>query len=67
MMETTLTLDTTPKTDAEYEAAIDKMMMQMEQMQVEIAESHRLTDQLQIRTREKLDHFEKILAQIEAS
>jgi TolA-binding protein len=65
-MDTTLTLDTTPKTDAEYEAAIDHMLMQMRQMRAEIAESHRLTDQIQMQTRGKLDHLEKILTQIEA-
>lgn len=64
-METT-TLNRTPTTDAEYEAAIDQMMMQMQQMRIEIAEDHRLTDQLQTQTRKKLDHLDKILNRLEA-
>lgn len=63
----TITFEKTPTTDAEYEAAIDQMMMQMQQMRVEIAESHRQTDRLQMQTREKLDHLETILTQIEAA
>ena len=63
----TITFEKTPTTDAEYEAAIDQMMQQMQQMRVEIAEDHRLTERLQMQTREKLDHLEKILTQIEAS
>ena len=63
----TITFEKTPTTDAEYEAAIDKMMLQMQQMRLEIAEDHRLTERLQMQTRERLDHLEKILTQIEAS
>ena len=63
----TIIFEKTPTTDAEYEAAIDQMMQQMQQMRVEIAEDHRLTERLQMQTREKLDHLEKILTQIEAS
>ena len=63
----TITFEKTPTTDAEYEAAIDQMMIQMQQMRVEIAEDHRLTDQLQRQTRKKLDHLDKILNRLEAS
>ncbi|MGI4789916.1 MAG: hypothetical protein ACRYFS_13825 [Janthinobacterium lividum] len=62
-----VTLTKTPTTDAEYEAAIDQMMMQMQRMRVEIAEDHRLTDQIQSQTRKKLDHLGKILNRLEAS
>ena len=63
----TITFEKTPTTNAKYEAAIDQMMMQMQQMRVEIVESHRQTDRLQMQTREKLDHLETILTQIEAA
>ncbi len=66
-METTITLDRAPTTDAEYETEIDRMMSEMEQMQVTIAEKQRRTEKLQAQTREKLVHFQKILARIEAS
>ncbi len=63
----TAALDRTPTTDAEYEAAIDQMMMQMEQMQVSMAETQRRTERLQAQTREKLAHFQTVLARLEAS
>ena len=64
-METTL--DKTPTTDAEYEAAIDQMMMQMQQMHTDIADSHRRSDKLQAETREKMAHLERLLTRLEAS
>jgi hypothetical protein len=66
-MDTTLTVDTTPKTDVEYEAAIDQMLMQMQQTHAEIAESHRRSDKLQAETREKMAHLERLLTRLEAS
>lgn len=66
-METTLTLDAKPMTDAQYEAEIDRMMSEMERMQAAIAEKQQHTDRLQAQTREKLAHFQTILARLEAS
>ena len=65
-METTA-LDRTPTTDAEYEAAIDQMMMQMQQMHIDIADSHHRSDKLQAQTREKMAHLERLLTRLEAS
>ena len=66
-MEKTVTLDKMPTTDAEYEAAIDQMLMQMEQMRVEIAESQRHSDKLRAQTREKMAELQRVLARLEAS
>ena len=63
----TVTFDKTPTTDAEYEAAIDQMMMQMQQMHADIVASHRRSDKLQAETREKMAHLEKLLTRLEAS
>ena len=63
----TITFEKTPTTDAEYEAAIDQMMMQMQQMHADIADSHRRSDKLQEQTREKMAHLERLLARLEAS
>ena len=63
----TITFEKTPTTDAEYEAAIDQMLRQMQQTHADIAESHRRSDKLQAETREKMAHLEKLLTRLEAS
>lgn len=57
----TITFEKMPTTDAEYEAAIDQMMMQMRQMHIDIVDSHRRSDKLQAETREKMAHLERLL------
>ena len=63
----TITFEKMPTTDAEYEAAIDQMMLQMEQMQAEMTEGQRRSDRLRIQTREKMAEFQRALARLEAS
>ena len=63
----TITFEKTPTTDAEYEAVIEQMMMQMQQRHADIADSHRRSDKLQAETREKMAHLERLLTRLEAS
>ena len=63
----TITFEKTPTTDAEYEAAIDQMMQQMQQMQASIAETQRRSERLRVQTREKMAEFQRVLARLEAS
>ena len=63
----TITFDKTPTTDAEYEAAIDQMLRQMEQMQVQMAQSQRRSEKLRVQTQEKMAEFKRVLARLEAS
>lgn len=63
----TITFEKTPTTDAEYEAAIDQMLRQMEQMRASMAESQHRSDRLRVQTREKMAEFQRVLARLEAS
>ena len=63
----TITFEKTPTTNAKYEAAIDQMMMQMQQMHADIAESHRRSDKIRVETQEKMAHLERLLTRLEAS
>lgn len=49
-MTTTTTVRATPKKIAEYEVILNKYLMEMEQMQKEIADNRRETDQLRAET-----------------
>ena len=65
-METT-TFEKTPTTDAEYEAAVDQMLRQMEKIRASMAKSQNRSDKLRVQTRGKMAEFQKVLARLEAS
>ncbi len=66
-METTITPDRAPTTDAEYETAVDHLLREMERMTVPMAEKQRHTEKLQVETREMLARLQETLARLEAA
>lgn len=50
MMEQTVTLDMTPKADADYEAAVDDLIAQMKQGREQMADDQREIERLRAET-----------------
>lgn len=53
-MEKSVTFDVTPNVDAEYEAAIDQYLNEMEHMKTQMAEKQRRIETLQAETQAML-------------
>ncbi len=53
-MNQTVTLDVTPNIDAEYEAAIDRYLSEMERMKIQMADKQQQIEQLQSETQAML-------------
>jgi len=53
-MDTTGTLDVTPSRDAEYEAAIDRYLSEMERMKIQMTEKQQQIERLQSETQAML-------------
>lgn len=66
-METTITRDMTPTTDAEYEAAIGQLLNEMERMIAPLAEKQQRSENLQRETRLMLSQLQETLSRLEAA
>ncbi len=53
-MDQTVTLDVTPHIDAEYEAAIDRYLSEMERMKIQMADKQQNIERLQSETQAML-------------
>lgn len=63
----TITLDAAPKSKAEYESAVDRLLSEMESMKASFSERQHHAEKVQSETRVMLSRLQETLSRLEAS